>query len=145
MFILVCLVVSLAAGFIAYGLADYSVGSFVGVGLLIGILCGAALFGRKAGLFGRGTGSPVRPAFRLAAIVLAVLSMACGAIQAIIAAIHGGSTLLFTGLNAFFMGVLFMVLTKERKDAEAPRGHEPNGPAAPSGNSAGGQGPPSVS
>jgi hypothetical protein len=112
MFILTCVVISLIAGFIAYVVAGYSVGSFVMAGLLFGTLCGGILFGRRKGIFSGDHVSPMRRIFRLAAWGLGVLFMVCGGMLVVIAAIDGPSTMLFGGFNTFVTGALFLLVAK---------------------------------
>jgi hypothetical protein len=133
-FVLVCLVVSLLAGFIAYEIGGYSVGSFVGAGLLCGIVVGVALFGRKAGVFRRGSGIAPRPAYRYAGWVLGVLFLAGGAVLVAGWGVHGNPTALWTGLNMAATGALFVLFCRMPKEAQpiaAPNG----GPATQHGNS----------
>jgi hypothetical protein len=145
-FVLSCLVVSLLAGFIAHRLGGYSIGSFAGAGLLFGIVCGAALFGRKAGLFRRDSRPAARPAFRHAALVLAVLFMIGGGWLVVSAAVHGNPTMLLSGLNAIVVGLLFIFFSKRARDAEAQPCAPPNdGPARSAQNPDGSGGPTSAS
>jgi len=112
-FFLMFLVISTTAGLIAYWLDDYSVGSFVEFGALVGSGFGVAIFGRRAGFFRRGAQTPVRPSYRQLAMAFGVPAAVCGGAVLAVAASGNRKSMVFDGLNTFFIGVLFICLSRK--------------------------------
>ena len=110
--ILVCVLISLVAGFVCFWFSEGPPGVIVLAGLVFGTGLGLLLWGREAGVFRGDRTSAMRPAFRIAAGVVSAL-MLLGSVPLLVMVVVAAQwALLLPVLNGLFVGITFLLLLR---------------------------------